>query len=178
MSGAGSLTATNYMAKFAAKDDSVIALARAPVMELLAGTSSSAFDPLKLTWIGNGAAELTMCGIPNNPNVRTLTNAQKTPFILAGLGPGSDEDKSKYLQDFIDYNNAEDPENGSRAEACWKGPNHRLILSMCASRRKRIDRRPNRLPFLQIEARRGRALCVFLFGRAGPKGGAPALIPR
>ena len=92
MPGAGSLTATNYMSNVAAKDGSVIALARTPVMELLAGTSSSAFDPLKLTWIGNGAAELTVCGILNNPNVRTLADAQKTPFTLAGLGPGSDED--------------------------------------------------------------------------------------
>ena len=92
MPGAGSLTATNYISNVAAKDGTVISLARAPVMELLAGTSSSAFDPLKLTWIGNGAAELTVCGILNNPNVRTLEDAQKTPFTLAGLGPGSDED--------------------------------------------------------------------------------------
>ncbi len=92
MPGAGSLTATNYISNVAAKDGSVIAIARAPVMELLAGTSSSAFDPLKLTWIGNGAAELTVCGILNNPNVRTITDAQKVPFTLAGLGPGSDED--------------------------------------------------------------------------------------
>lgn len=92
MPGAGSLTATNYMSNVAAKDGTVISLARAPVMELLAGTSSSAFDPLKLTWIGNGAAELTVCGILNNPGVRTLEDAQKTPFTLAGLGPGSDED--------------------------------------------------------------------------------------
>jgi tripartite-type tricarboxylate transporter receptor subunit TctC len=92
MPGAGSLTATNYMANVAPKDGSVLAIARAPVMELLAGTPSSAFDPLKLTWIGNGATDLTVCGIMNNANVRTMQDAQKIPFTLAGLGPGSDED--------------------------------------------------------------------------------------
>jgi tripartite-type tricarboxylate transporter receptor subunit TctC len=91
MPGAGSLTATNYIANVAPKDGSVFALARAPVMELL-GTPSSAFDPLKLTWIGNGATDLTVCGVMNNPNVRTMSDAQNIPFTLAGLGPGSDED--------------------------------------------------------------------------------------
>ncbi|MDB5643903.1 MAG: family tricarboxylate transporter, receptor protein [Hyphomicrobiales bacterium] len=92
MPGAGSLTATNYIANVAPKDGTVFALARAPVMELLAGTPSSAFDPLKLTWIGNGATDLTVCGVMNNPNVRTMADAQAIPFTLAGLGPGSDED--------------------------------------------------------------------------------------
>jgi tripartite-type tricarboxylate transporter receptor subunit TctC len=92
MPGAGSLTATNYIANVAPKDGTVFALARAPVMELLAGTPSSAFDPLKLTWIGNGATDLTVCGVMNNPSVKTMSDAQKVSFTLAGLGPGSDED--------------------------------------------------------------------------------------
>ncbi len=92
MPGAGSLTATNYISNVATKDGSIIALARAPVMELLAGTNSSAFDPLKLNWIGNGATELTVCGVMNNPQVRNMADAQKHAFTLAGLGPGSDED--------------------------------------------------------------------------------------
>jgi tripartite-type tricarboxylate transporter receptor subunit TctC len=92
MPGAGSLTATNYINNVAPKDGTVLALARAPVMELLAGTSNSAFDPQKLSWIGNGATELTVCGVLNNDDVRTMSDAQKTPFTLAGLGPGSDEE--------------------------------------------------------------------------------------
>lgn len=92
MPGAGSLTATNYIANVAPKDGTIFALARAPVMELLAGTPSSAFDPLKLTWIGNGATDLTVCGIMNNPSVQTMSDARRIPFTLAGLGPGSDED--------------------------------------------------------------------------------------
>ena len=92
MPGAGSLTATNFISNIAPKDGTILALARAPVMELLAGTPSSAFDPQKLSWIGNGATELTVCGILNNPNVRTMSDAQKTSFTLTGLGPGSDDD--------------------------------------------------------------------------------------
>ena len=63
MSGAASLTAANDMSNVAAKDGNVRSLARAPVMELLEGTSSSAFNPQKLEWIGDGAAEPTVCGI-------------------------------------------------------------------------------------------------------------------
>jgi tripartite-type tricarboxylate transporter receptor subunit TctC len=103
MPGAGSLTATNYIANVAPRDGTTFALARAPVMELLAGTPSSAFDPLKLTWIGNGATELTVCGVMNNPAVRTFADAQKTPFTLAGMGPGSDEDMfTKVLDSLFD----------------------------------------------------------------------------
>lgn len=92
MPGAGSLTATNYIYNVAPKDGTVIGLARAPVMELLAGTSSSAFDPRKLAWLGNGATELTVCALLSNPEVRTISDAQTHSFTLAGLGPGSDED--------------------------------------------------------------------------------------
>jgi tripartite-type tricarboxylate transporter receptor subunit TctC len=103
MPGAGSLTATNYVYNVAPKDGSVIALARAPVMELLAGTASSAFDPMKVTWIGNGATELTICGLLGNPQVNTIADAQKVPFTLAGLGPGSDEDMfTKVLDNLFD----------------------------------------------------------------------------
>lgn len=92
MPSAGSLTATNYINNVASKDGTVLALARAPVMELLAGTPSSAFDAQRLSWIGNGATELTVCSILNNANVRTMSDAQRTSFTLAGLGPGSDDD--------------------------------------------------------------------------------------
>jgi tripartite-type tricarboxylate transporter receptor subunit TctC len=103
MPGAGSLTATNYVYNVAPKDGTVIALARAPVMELLAGTASSAFDPMKVTWIGNGATELTICGLLGNPQVNTIADAQKVPFTLAGLGPGSDEDMfTKVLDSLFD----------------------------------------------------------------------------
>ncbi|MDB5508111.1 MAG: family tricarboxylate transporter, receptor protein [Hyphomicrobiales bacterium] len=103
MPGAGSLTATNYIYNVSPKDGSVIALARAPVMELLAGTSRSAFETTKFTWIGNGATELSTCALLHNPQVKTFADAQKHPFTLAGLGPGSDEDMfTKILNNLFD----------------------------------------------------------------------------
>lgn len=103
MPGAGSLTATNYTYNVAPKDGTVITLARAPVMELLAGTASSAFDPLKITWIGNGATDLTVCALLGNPQINTFADAQKYPFTLAGLGPGSDDDMfTKVLDNMFD----------------------------------------------------------------------------
>jgi len=131
-------------------------------------------------------------------------------------------DKTKYLEYFIDYHKARDPEigqlslsdlragrivvcdpapsrrtnlsaprSGSRAGACWRRPNRRLILSMRSSRRKRIARRPNRLLFhFTKDKRAGPGPCAFSFlhadtrrqarGEAGncflPKGRLPALI--
>ena len=92
MPGAGSLTTTNYVYNVAPRDGTVVALARAPVMELLAGTSRSAFDPMKITWVGNGATDLSMCAVLGNPAIHDFGDAQKQEFTLAGLGPGSDED--------------------------------------------------------------------------------------
>jgi tripartite-type tricarboxylate transporter receptor subunit TctC len=92
MPGAGSLAATNYVYNISPKDGSVISLIRAPVMEPLTGTNASVFDPTKFTWLGNGMTELTICAVLGNPKIQTMADARKTPFTMAGLGPGSDED--------------------------------------------------------------------------------------
>jgi tripartite-type tricarboxylate transporter receptor subunit TctC len=92
MPGAGSLKATNYMYSVAPKDGSTFALARAPVMETLTGTNSSTFEATKFTWLGNGTNELSICALLGNPRVKTMADAMKYPFTVAGSGPGSDED--------------------------------------------------------------------------------------
>ena len=92
MPGAGSVVAANYIYNVAPKDGSVISLVRAPVMDPVTGTNSSAFDATKYTWLGNGMTEFTVCAQWNNPLVKTLADAQKYPFTMASLGPGSDED--------------------------------------------------------------------------------------
>src|SRR5882762_11560321 len=51
MPGAGSTRAASHLYNVAAKDGSVIALTRAPVIEPLVG-SGSAFDATKFTWLG------------------------------------------------------------------------------------------------------------------------------
>ena len=91
MPGAGSTRAALHLYNVAAKDGSVIALARAPVIEPLVG-SGAAFDATKFTWLGSGASDLTVCGLLGNPRVRTMADALQTQFTLGGLGPGSDED--------------------------------------------------------------------------------------
>jgi tripartite-type tricarboxylate transporter receptor subunit TctC len=92
MPGAGSLRAANQLYNVSPKDGSVIALARAPVLEPLVGASGAAFDATKFTWLGSGSSDLTVCGLLGNPQVNTMADAARTEFTLGGLGPGSDED--------------------------------------------------------------------------------------
>jgi tripartite-type tricarboxylate transporter receptor subunit TctC len=92
MPGAGSTRAAGHLYNVAPKDGSVIALARAPVIEPLVGTGGGAFEATKFTWLGSGASDLTVCGLVGNPTVRTMADAVQTTFTLGGLGPGSDED--------------------------------------------------------------------------------------
>jgi tripartite-type tricarboxylate transporter receptor subunit TctC len=92
MPGAGSLLASNHVYNVSPKDGSVVALVRAPVMDPLTGTSNTNFDSTKFTWIGNGMNELTICAQLNNPQIKSMADAQKYPFTMASLGPGSDED--------------------------------------------------------------------------------------
>ena len=93
MPGAGSVVAANYVYNVAPKDGTIISLVlRAPVMDPLTGTTNSAFDTTKFTWLGNGMTELTICAQLGNPQIKTLADAEKYPFTMASLGPGSDED--------------------------------------------------------------------------------------
>jgi tripartite-type tricarboxylate transporter receptor subunit TctC len=92
MPGAGSVVASNWLYNVAPKDGSVIGMVRAPVMDPLTGTKRSMFDATKYVWLGNGMTEFTVCALLNNSSVETLADAQKYPFTMASLGPGSDED--------------------------------------------------------------------------------------
>jgi len=92
MPGAGSTRAASHLYNVAPKDGTVIALARAPVIEPLIGVSGGAFEATKFTWLGSGASDLTVCALLGNPKVNTMADAARTQFTLGGLGPGSDED--------------------------------------------------------------------------------------
>jgi tripartite-type tricarboxylate transporter receptor subunit TctC len=92
MPGAGSILAANHMYNVAAKDGTAIAMVRAPVMDALTGSSSTAFDATKFTWLGNGMTELSVCAQLGNPNINSIADAQKYPFTIASMGPGSDEE--------------------------------------------------------------------------------------
>jgi tripartite-type tricarboxylate transporter receptor subunit TctC len=102
MPGAGSTRAASHLYNVAPKDGSVIALARAPVIEPLVGSGGGAFDTAKFTWLGSGASDLTVCGLLGNPKVNTMADAARNQFTLGGLGPGSDEDMySKILKKLL-----------------------------------------------------------------------------
>src|SRR6185312_13198730 len=92
MPGAGSLTAANYIYNRAPRDGSMVGMSRAPVFEPLTGTSATAFDATKFTWIGNGMNEVTVCALLGAPDIKTVADGAKHPFTLAGSGPGSDDD--------------------------------------------------------------------------------------
>jgi tripartite-type tricarboxylate transporter receptor subunit TctC len=98
MPGAGSGRAASHLYNVAAKDGSVIALVRAPVIEPLTNSGAN-FETTKFTWLGSGASDLTVCALLGNPRVRTMADALQNQFTLGGLGPGSDEDMySKILR--------------------------------------------------------------------------------
>jgi tripartite-type tricarboxylate transporter receptor subunit TctC len=93
MPGAGSARAASHLYNVAAKDGTVIALTRAPVIAPLAGQADNAdFDVSKFTWLGSGASDLTVCALLGNPKVKTMADALTIEHTLGGLGPGSDED--------------------------------------------------------------------------------------
>jgi tripartite-type tricarboxylate transporter receptor subunit TctC len=103
MPGAGSARAASHLYNVAAKDGTVIALTRAPVIAPLAGQADNAdFDVTKFTWLGSGASDLTVCALLGNPKVKTMADALKIEHTLGGLGPGSDEDMyTKILRKLI-----------------------------------------------------------------------------
>jgi tripartite-type tricarboxylate transporter receptor subunit TctC len=93
MPGAGSARAASHLYNAAAKDGTVIALTRAPVIAPLTGQAeSSSFDVSKFTWLGSGGSDLTVCALLGNPKVKTMADALRIEHTLGGLGPGSDED--------------------------------------------------------------------------------------
>jgi tripartite-type tricarboxylate transporter receptor subunit TctC len=78
-------------------------LARAPVLEPLTGTATSNFDATKLTWIGSGMTEFTVCAFLGNPRIQTFADIARVPSTMASSGPGSDDDMiSKVLIKLFD----------------------------------------------------------------------------
>jgi tripartite-type tricarboxylate transporter receptor subunit TctC len=92
MPGAGSILAANHMYNVATKDGTVIAMARAPVMDAVTASDSARFDATKFTWLGNGMTELSVCAQRGNPEIKTIADTMKSPFTIATSGPGSDEE--------------------------------------------------------------------------------------
>jgi tripartite-type tricarboxylate transporter receptor subunit TctC len=93
MPGAGSGRAASYVYNVGARDGTVLALTRAPVIAPLLGrTTNIGFDATKFTWLGSGASDLSVCALLGNPKIRNMEDTFKFELTLGGLGPGSDED--------------------------------------------------------------------------------------
>lgn len=89
MPGAGSLTATSYLANVAAKDGSVFGMPN-PVntIEPLLDPQRTKFDPRKFGWIGNLNTEISTCSFWAK-DIKTLDDMRKRELTLGSTGPAS-----------------------------------------------------------------------------------------
>jgi tripartite-type tricarboxylate transporter receptor subunit TctC len=93
MPGAGSLKLANYLYNVAPKDGSTIGIfSRGMAMEPLIGTSNTAFDATKFTWLGSGTNEVSVFVVWHTAPVKTFQDMLTTPFTVGGEGSGSDPD--------------------------------------------------------------------------------------
>lgn len=89
MPGAGSLTATNYIANVAPKDGSVIGMPN-PVntVEPLLNPQAARFDPRKFSWIGSMNTEISTCGFWGS-KVSGVEDMRSKNVIVGSTGPSS-----------------------------------------------------------------------------------------
>jgi tripartite-type tricarboxylate transporter receptor subunit TctC len=89
MPGAGSLTATAYMANVAPRDGTVIAMIN-PVntTEPLLDAERSKFDPRKFGWIGSINQEISTCAFWTN-KITSLADLRTKEVVLGATGPSS-----------------------------------------------------------------------------------------
>ena len=89
MPGAGSLTATNYLAAVAPKDGSVFGMPN-PVntIEPLLDPQRTKFDPRTFNWLGSLNSEISTCGFWAK-DLRTLEDMKKREITVGSTGPAS-----------------------------------------------------------------------------------------
>lgn len=89
MPGAGSLTATNYIANVAPKDGSVIGMPN-PVntVEPLLNPQNARFDPRKFSWIGSMNTEISTCGFWGD-KVSKVDDLRNKNVVVGSTGPTS-----------------------------------------------------------------------------------------
>ena len=89
MPGAGSLTATAYMANVAPRDGTVIAMIN-PVntTEPLLDPERSKFDPRKFGWIGSVNREISTCAFWTN-KITSIDDLRTKEVVLGATGPSS-----------------------------------------------------------------------------------------
>lgn len=87
MPGAGSLTATNYIASVAPRDGSVIGMPN-PVntVEPLLNPQQARFDPRKFSWIGSMNTEISTCGFWSS-KVSNVEDMRTKSVVVGSTGP-------------------------------------------------------------------------------------------
>ena len=89
MPGAGSLTATSYLASVATKDGTVFGMPN-PVntIEPLLDPARTKFDPRTFNWIGNLNTEISTCSFWAK-DIKTLDDMKKREVTVGSTGPAS-----------------------------------------------------------------------------------------
>jgi tripartite-type tricarboxylate transporter receptor subunit TctC len=86
MIGAGGIVATNYLAKIAAKDGSVIAQVQNTVpFQPLIAPGGEQFDATKLSYIGSANSEVALAFTWHTSPTKTLADLQQRETIMAGV---------------------------------------------------------------------------------------------
>jgi tripartite-type tricarboxylate transporter receptor subunit TctC len=86
MIGAGGIVATNYLAKIAAKDGSVIGQVQNTVpFQPLITPGGEQFDATKLGYIGSANSEVALAFTWHTSTTKTLADLQKRETIMAGV---------------------------------------------------------------------------------------------
>lgn len=85
MPGAGGLVVANYIAQRAPRDGTEFAIAaRTVAFEPQLGNKNAAFDPLKLSWIGNANVESSTCISWRSSPVKTAGDLMKHELVVGG----------------------------------------------------------------------------------------------
>lgn len=100
--GAGSMILTNEMYNSLPKDGSVIAtVGRGQTHEPLLGTKEAKFDATKFTWLGTLNNEVSLCVSWHKTEIKSFDDMLKKPFVVGGVGPGSDTDNFPKVINYI-----------------------------------------------------------------------------
>jgi tripartite-type tricarboxylate transporter receptor subunit TctC len=89
MPGAGSLTATNWLANVAPKDGTVLAMPNPMnTTEPILNPKAAKFDARRLTWIGSMNSERSTCGFWS-ANVKSFKDLKANELVIAASGPAA-----------------------------------------------------------------------------------------
>ena len=85
MPGAGGLVVANHIAQRAPRDGTEFAIAaRTVAFEPQLGNKNAAFDPLKLSWIGNANVESSTCISWHSSPVKTMEDLLRHELVVGG----------------------------------------------------------------------------------------------